>query len=367
MITVPESYDQSRSRFRSRLETLRLRWPDARLTGLSLPSAPHLTTDILIAGPTAAKDRLIVLSTGEHGIEGYLGSAVLELFLEEYARRLDPQKNGLLLIHAINPWGMEHWQRNNAANVDLNRNFLGGDFSGLKDFNPDYPALSPFLNPQKSLHNLTRSHLCFIASTVKNFAAFGPRRIREATLMGQYRFPGGIYFGGADFQPETASMMKTYREAFAGYREILHLDIHTGYGPRHEMTLVTSPQEKTPADQISARFGGHRVAATNPDEFYSIQGDMIDWEYGLMQNEFPNVNFFGATCEFGTFGDSLLQAARSLRITILNNQVNRYGADSRSAAWVEREYRELYLPSEPAWLEKAFSNARRTFEALVNT
>jgi hypothetical protein len=365
MITIPESYNESRARFQARLSTLQIRWPSACHTSLPLPGSPHLSTDILTTEPLAAKDRLIVLSTGEHGIEGYLGSAVLELFFEEYALHLNPQSTGLLLIHAINPWGMENRERNNSANVDLNRNFVSTEFSALADFNIDYPALSPYFNPRGSLRHLASARLGFIASTVKNFIVFNSRRMREAALMGQYRFQGGIYFGGRQIQSETEAMMKVFRGAFAGYKEIIHLDMHTGYGPRKQMTLVTSPQEKTPAAEISARYGAPRVAAINPDEFYTIQGDMIDWEYDLIRKEFPDVKFFGAACEFGTFGDSILQAARSLQITIFKNQVRRHGADPQAAAWVAREYCELYLPSEPAWLEKALADARMTFDAVV--
>ena len=110
--------------------------------------------------------------------------------------------------------------------------------------------------------------------------------------------------------------MNVYRQGFAGYKEIVHLDMHTGYGPRDQMTMVTSPHEKRSAAEITARFGAPRVAAANPDEFYTMQGDMIDWEYQLVIKEFPGIEFFAATCEFGTYGDSTLQAARSLRTTI---------------------------------------------------
>jgi hypothetical protein len=365
MIIVPESYILSRDRFRSRAGILTDCWQEIHLTSLSLPSAPELSTDIIAAAPLAAKDRLIVITTGEHGIEGYLGAAVLDLFIEEYAPQLDAQTTGLLLIHAINPWGMHNWERQNSANVDLNRNFINGDFTPLKDTNPDYPALSAYFSPHKQLNNLAASRLRFVFSTLKNFAAFGPRRIREAALMGQYRFPQGIYFGGTEIQPETAALMDVYRQGFAGYREIIHLDMHTGYGPRDQMTLVTSPHEKMPAAQISARFGTPRVAAANPDEFYTMQGDMIDWEYQLVKKEFPDTKFFAAACEFGTYGNSLLQAARSLRITILKNRLNQQGGSEQAKDWVEREFRELYLPSDPAWLEKALADARKTFDAVV--
>jgi len=365
MATIPESYNQSRSRFRLRAGTLANRWPQIRLTTLPLPSDPELTTDVITADPLVEKDRLIVITTGQHGIEGYLGSAVLELFFMDYADRLDARTTGLLLIHAINPWGMHNWKRNNSANVDLNRNFIDGDFTALKDTNPDYPALSDYFSPRKPLHHLSGARLGFVFSTIKNYAVFGARRLREAALMGQYRFPQGIYFGGTEIQPETAALMDVYRRGFAGYKEIVHLDMHTGYGPRDQMTMVVSPLEKRTAAELSARFGAPRVAAANPDEFYTMQGDMIDWEYRLVQRELPDTDFFAATCEFGTYGDSILQAARSLRITILKNQVNQHGASPDAAAWVEREYRELYIPSEPAWLEKALADARAVFEAVM--
>jgi predicted deacylase len=366
MPSLPDSYERSRERFRARLDSIRQRWPDCRLTSISYPWQDDLTTDVLQADSSAAKERLIVLSTGLHGIEGYFGSAVLELFFEEYLNRLDPRTTGLLLVHAINPWGMKHWRRANPENVDLNRNFIEGGFSSLLRFNADYPALSPFLNPQRPLGNLWVEKIRFAAQTVQKLLTFGPRRIREAALMGQYHQPEGIYFGGAALQPETKAMMELYRSAFAGYRQIIHLDMHTGYGPRDQMTLVISPHEKMTVTEITARYGTPRVAAANPDEFYTMKGDMTDWEYQMVEKEFPGANFFGAACEFGTFGDSILQGARSLRITVFKNQLNQHGASAKTAAWVENEYRELYLPTEAAWFEKAMSDARQTFNGIFD-
>jgi len=364
MPSLPHSYEHSRARFRARLDSIQQRWPVCRLTSVSQPWEDDLTTDILCADALTTRDRLIVLSTGLHGIEGYLGSAALELFFEEYLNRLNPQTTGLLLVHAINPWGMKYWKRTNPENVDLNRNFVEDDFAALWQFNTDYPALSPFLNPQRSLGNLALEKLRFAAQTVQKLLTFGPRRVREASLMGQYHQQEGIYFGGSALQPETKAIMALYRAAFAGYKQIIHLDMHTGYGPRYQMTLVTSPHEKMTAAETTARYGTPRVAAANPDEFYTMKGDMTDWEYKLIEGEFPGAKFFGAACEFGTFGESILAGARSLRITIFKNQVNQRGGKAAAAHWVENEYRELYLPTERAWFEKAMSDARQSFDGI---
>ena len=52
----------------------------------------------------------------------------------------------LLMIHALNPFGMAHLRRVNEDNVDLNRNFLlaGEQFRGSPQ---RYRDLDPLLNP----------------------------------------------------------------------------------------------------------------------------------------------------------------------------------------------------------------------------
>jgi hypothetical protein len=260
---------------------------------------------------------------------------------------------------------MKHWKRNNPGNVDLNRNYIDGDFSALANINPDYPRLAAFLSPQKGLGNLALEKLLFIDQTMHSLVRFGIKRTREATLMGQYIMPKGIYFGGQEIQPETRTMMALYRSAFAGYKQVVHLDLHTGYGPRFQMTLVNSPREKMNSAEITAKYGIPRVAAANPDEFYSMHGDMLDWEYDLVRKEFPVTRFFASACEFGAFGESLLAAIRSLRVTIFKNQVNLFKGNPSACAWVEKEYRELYLPAEAQWFEKVQADARQTFEGIL--
>lgn len=368
MTTLPESYEQSRERFRSRLSAVQAIWPAARLESHPIPAPdgdPDLTIDTIRAEGLSSCERLLVISTGEHGIEGYVGSAMLELFFEEYLPRLDPQNTGILLVHAVNPWGMKHWRRTNPAGVDLNRNFIGSDFSRLESFNPDYPRLALFLSPAKRLGLLWQEKLLFSVGALRALAYFGVRRVREAALMGQYCQADGIYFGGKALQPETQTMMRLYAGAFENYLQIVHLDMHTGYGPRHQMTLVTSPHEGRSAAEISRCYGIPRVAAANPDEFYAIQGDMIDWEYVWLASHHSSARIFAATCEFGTYGDSLLARARSLRITVFKNQLNLYGANLAGRTWVDAEYRELYCPSASDWFEKAQADARQTFDGIL--
>ena len=96
----------------------------------------------------------VIHSSGTHGVEGYLGSAVQIRFLRELLLRNNndciddddvrpsppssisqasspslafpptEKVRKVLLIHLVNPYGMRHHRRTNENNVDLNRNVL---------------------------------------------------------------------------------------------------------------------------------------------------------------------------------------------------------------------------------------------------
>jgi predicted deacylase len=320
----------------------------------------NLTIDWMTADALQDKTRLLIFTTGEHGIEGYVGSTILQLFLREYLARLDPRSVGLLLVHAINPWGMEHRRRTNAANVDLNRNFQAFDPS----FNPEYARLAPLLMPQGPIRNLFLSDLVFALRLSVSLIAFGPQTLRKAALLGQYRFPCGIYYGGEAPQEETRTMIELYRTRMREYEHIVHLDMHTGYGPRYQMSLVNSCLEPTDSREFVERFGYPRVVKSDPAEFYSIQGDMVDWVYTLVGNEFPGKRLYSTSFEFGTYGDSMLTALRSLRAMILENQLHWFAASAGVQARIQHDFQELFFPEQDRWREAALTNARRALEGI---
>jgi hypothetical protein len=118
--------------------------------------------------------------------------------------------------------------------------------------------------------------------------------------------------------------------------------------------------------EIKQQYQLARVAGANPGEFYSMHGDMNDWEYELVRTKLPGSSIFAANFEFGTYGKTFLSEARSLRITILKNQKNLYGGSTATGDWIDREYRELYLPNDSTWFEKARQDARQAFKGIFN-
>ena len=358
------SYEESRERFIRSLSLLQQKWPDVLLESHPLKEHPDLSIDWIWAEPRQ-KENLVIISTAEHGIEGYVGSAMMKIFIEEFAPQFNPDNTGLLLIHAINPWGMKHRYRVNPNNVDLNRNFI---FDGNFDtsINPDYDLLTSLLNPQKPVRNLAVENALFLGKAVKALISPGQTKVQAASLMGQHRHTKGIYYGGNKAEEETITIMGLYRQALERFQNIVQIDMHTGYGPRYQMTVLISPLDPTPSAEAMTKFGYPLVQKINADEFYDINGDMNDYFYRLRDAEFPDKKLFASGFEFGTFGDSLFALIRSLRITILENQLRQFGAQNETIARaVRKEYEELFFPAEERWREKALADGRQALEGIL--
>jgi hypothetical protein len=361
----PQSFASSRARFIRDVELLRPKWHSSRLESHPLQNHPDLSIDWFWAEPRL-KENLVMISTAEHGIEGYVGSAMLKIFMDEFAQRLNPENTGLLLVHTINPWGMKNHTRVNPCKVDLNRNFiLDGKYKS--SINLDYDLINNFLNPQRPVRTLRNEALPFLAKVILNMLNPGRKLVQTASLLGQHRHPNGIYFGGKEAQEETLVLMDLYRTAIRDYQNFYQVDIHTGYGPRYQMTVLVPPLDTITSEEAVRRYGYPLVQKVNADEFYAISGDMGEYVYRLRDADFPGRNVFAGGFEFGTFGDSLPALIRSLRITVLENQLRHYGAVSSKAEQdIRKEYEELFFPAEEKWREKALADGRQAFEGILS-
>jgi Protein of unknown function (DUF2817) len=366
----PLSLEASRARFAGSLERLRTCWPKATLESHTVRSADNLAIDTLWA-EAEVRENLVFITSGLHGIEGHLGLVMADLFLQQIAPRLDPQTTGVAVVHPINAWGMNFGRRVNANGVDLNRNFVW-DKAGnapaevLYDAraNPGYARL-PFLNPRLAVHSLGGSTISLGIGLAGALTRIGATAVRRATLLGQYTDPRGVYFGGHQREEETAWLSELFGRALERYPRVVLLDLHSGFGPRFQMSLVASPLVVEPASDIAQRSGYPRVVKASGDEFYAISGDMIDFIYHMRADRYSDRPLFAAALEFGTFGESFAALLRSLRITILENQAHWHGASPRIAKWIRREWLELYFPRAAAWWHKARADARHAFEGIL--
>jgi hypothetical protein len=361
----PETYETSRQRFRDNLSTVQAMWPKAKLFQHALPGDEDLTIDWIYSDAVESKEKIFMLTTGEHGVECYVGSAMLQRFVEVYMPKIDPRKTGILLLHAINSWGMKHHRRGNADNIDLNRTFIwNGGFDPA--FNPDYDKLNAFLSPSKKITNIFLSDLAYTLGLGWHLARMGMRNFRDALLLGQYRHPKGLYYGGTETPEETRTLMELYRQVLSNYDQVLHLDMHTGYGPRYQMSLVNSALDKGTSREFVKRFNYPLVVAATADEFYALRGDMIDYIYALQQNEFPKKKLYATSFEFGTLGDTLDGLFHSPRVMIHENRAYWYGAGNEKVhAYAKHGFEELFHPAAKDWREKAVADADQAFTGIL--
>ena len=361
----PETYESSREQFRNNLSFVQSMWPKAKLFQHKLPGNEDLTIDWIYSDATGSNQKGFILTTGEHGVEGYVGSAMMQLFIEKYLPRLDPRNTGILLLHAINPWGMKHHRRGNKDNIDLNRTFLY-NIDHDPDFNPAYDRIAKFLNPGTKIQNLLFDDIDYTINLFWHIARMGMKNFRHALLLGQYRDPKGLYYGGKKRPEETQTLMTLYKQMMSSYDQILHLDMHTGYGPRYQMSLVNSAYDKGSSEYFVKRFNYPLVVAATPDEFYAIRGDMIDYIYTLRQNEFPNKRLYATSFEFGTLGDTMYGLFQSPRVMIHENRAYWYGTrNDNLLAKAKHGFEELFNPEAKDWKEKAVADGDQAFAGIL--
>lgn len=309
---------------------------------------------------------MLVVTTGEHGIEGFVGSAVMELAIREVLPTLDPETTSLCLVHAINPWGMKHEQRTNTANVDLNRNFVMS-WDAFPRVNDGYRSLRSTFQPQGPMPSVRWNRLLLTGKMMSLAATGKSGMLRQALLAGQYEEPKGLYYGGTEWQPETQVMRHLVDDCLKAVPHLVHIDLHTGYGPRDLMSVVNSELDPAPSTQWAKRIDYPNVVATTPVEFYHMEGDMIDYIYGTRAVSAPTTQMYATCFEFGCLGDSLLAQINSLWCAVANNRLRQQGAVSEGIAdEVRRLWREAYCPSEPSWEEHAHSNALRAFRGIIH-
>ncbi|MBT3221975.1 MAG: DUF2817 domain-containing protein [Proteobacteria bacterium] len=286
-------YVAARARFRSAAHALHCSL-EALPIGQRSPEGEELTIDVARLG-SDKPEKVVIVSSGLHGVEGIFGSAVQAALLEDHLGGWKPPSKGaLILIHALNPYGFAWTRRVNEENVDLNRNFLlnGEDYSGSPEM---YWKLDELLNPTRPPGRISG----FLPKAIFNIARFGMPALKNAVAGGQYDYPKGLFFGGSK-GTTTKNLLKEHLPRWVGEpQEVLHIDFHSGLGkPTTYKLLVDHPWGSDRVAELGAIFGAKRVEPWEPDQgvSYNIRGGLGTW----CQELFPNVKYDVLCAEFGT-------------------------------------------------------------------
>ena len=348
------TYAEVRRHLKEKVESLKDSGIEVEYTTYAVDESDDLYIDNIYLPSTGEKKNLIVLTTGVHGMEGYIGSVMLDVFFEEIYPTLDTSTTGILVVANVNPYGMKYMRRYNENNVDLNRNFIEDWDNFDRASNTEYPKVESFLQPVGKLGNAFWHEVGFYLSLAKEAIVSGADTISDALLTGQYEYANGVYYGGDGDEISTTYLKGVFADCLEGeYENIVHVDIHSGYGPRYNMVIFNSVQDPTTEAEAKEAFGYDYIIATDSEDFYETFGDTTDYFYRLAKSLGRENDLYSTCFEFGTIGDSFIDSILSLKYTVDENRMHWYSADNEITEEMVREnYYELFYPTETEWREK---------------
>ena len=358
-----ESYDEIRAHLQELTADL-----GVKISSHPIDENDGLYIDSFYLPATENQTNLIVLTTGVHGMEGYIGATMLDVFFREIHPSLDTSDTGVLVVANVNPYGMKYYRRYNENNVDLNRNFiLDWDTFDLSS-NKEYPKVDSFLGPTGKIGNGLWHEVGFYLRLGKTAITDGADTISDALLTGQYEYPQGVYYGGNGDEASTIYLKDVFSRCLdSDYENIIHIDLHSGYGPRYNMVIFNSVYETMNEAESQKAFGYDHIIAYDSESFYATTGDTTDFFYRLAERKQASADLYSTCFEFGTIGDAFFDTILSLKYTIDENRNHWYPTNNTTSAEIIRQnYLELYYPTETAWREKTVEDFKAAAMGVLN-
>ena len=347
-----ETYDENREQFRKLAASLQREFSDVEICKFTVKSEvdSDLTIDAVYIPAQNETKKLIIMTSGVHGIEGFTGSAVQQYFMTKVLHGEALANMGILLIHAVNPYGFKYERRVSENNVDMNRNFhINKDLFAGK--NEGYTRIYSFLNPQSKVKTGYFRNGLFFIKTVYKIIKFSIKTLRESTVEGQYEFSNGIFYGGNDFEPQKQWLERLLSEKTNDYEFVFLIDLHTGLGERGKLHYLPGyaqdPNSNTLLEQL---FRDYTIdwPNTTGKEFYIPSGLFRQYVRNLISTD---KKFIRVAFEYGTLNSQyIMGASRSLHNMIIENQGFHHGYEnSKSARLVKHRFREMFFPSSAIW------------------
>jgi hypothetical protein len=218
----------------------------------------------------SAPKRLLLVTSGVHGVEGPTGSAVQRMFMKGVPEARGSGRDRCAVCARSQPLGgFSNYRRVTENNVDLNRN-AATTGALYRTVNAGYPTVSPVINPAGPANTGALGNVFFPLRAVGLIAQHGMPTLRQAVLQGQYQEPQGIYFGGQAMEPSLRRLAPYLLPILAKYPLAMTVDLHTGYGERGTLHLFFDPPKDAARRALLEQvFAGQRIDwATGSDFLY---------------------------------------------------------------------------------------------------
>ncbi len=304
------------------------------------PDGEALSIDVASIGSRTA-DHAVVVSSGLHGIEGFVGSAIQLAWLQRLAAGEATLLRGtrFVLLHGLNPFGFAQRRRVNERNVDLNRNFLDAR-EAYRGVPPGYGLVHRLLNPSRPPGRFD----AFPLRAGWSICRYGRRTLATAVAAGQYNHPDGLFFGGREPEQSTRLVQEHYGNWVGAAATVMHLDLHSGLGRWGACQLIVEPDQARHLDWYRAAFGPVRAVSAGDGTSYAARGTLGAW---LARHVGAGRRCRSAVVEFGTY--SQLRVLAALRAEQAAHRLGDRAGSGLAAA--KHALAECFCPEDAGWRE----------------
>jgi hypothetical protein len=357
-------YISARQVFRNNANLISSNYSDSKTFTINVESKvdDDLTVDLLYIPCQKQMDKLLIISSGVHGVEGFVGNAVQQMFMEKFINEDLLNNTGLLFVHSVNPYGFKYLRRVSENNVDLNRN-SSTDTSLYSSVNEGYAKMYSFINPAGKVNTKSCKNKMFNLRAVFKIIRASMPVLRQAVLQGQYQYPEGLYFGGSNFEPQIVALTPIISSICEPYKSVFAIDLHTGYGEKGKLHLFPNTVGDVAKKQLEDIFAGYEIDWSDSDDFYTVTGDFVDFMNILNKDK----AFLPMTFEYGTMNSQTTKGSlKSIHIMILENQGNHYGyKKERDSLKVINDFVEMYNPSSAEWRTKIMKDTEDMLKTII--
>ncbi len=356
MIPIPEAFSPSYAKGRVKfLEA-------AATAGMRIESFNHplpgregeqLAMDVALAGDPAS-ERLLIVSSACHGVEGFCGSGVQVFALHDDEWRAKARDGGVavLYIHALNPYGFSHIRRVTHENVDLNRNFQ--DFTQPLPVNAGYRRVQPLLLPESWPPDAGNRQ------AIQAFIdAHGVSAWQAAISSGQYEFADGLFYGGSAPTWSNQTLRRVLSQHASRARQIAWIDLHTGLGPSGVGERIYAGRDDADAVARARRWWGEQVTSIYDGSSTSALLTGLMWN--AIYDAAPQAEYTGIALEYGTVPiTEVLDALRGDHWLALHPM-----APPELVAHIQARTLQAFYTDTDAWKGQIVSQARQAlFQAV---
>lgn len=317
----------------------------------SSPDGSPLFSDVVRVGTQDARQLLVIIS-GTHGVEGFAGSAIQVSALHGVRTQPLPDDTGLILIHALNPYGFAWCRRVDAQNIDVNRNLM--DHEAVAPDNPDYELLHGMLCPQ----DWSEATRLDGARTLSDFQArHGRACLENALARGQRSHDDGLFYRGSGPSWSVQLLRSTLASHAMHADRIILLDVHTGLGSYGGCQLICGIEEESSRVPQVRRWLGDGALFFGAASGYEPMTGAID---SGIEALLEGIDVTAVTVEFGT-----LPALEVLQALRADNWLHRQSAHPDLNDPIKEDMRRAFNPQDEDWRELVLLRGRQVITRAI--